>query len=90
MQYAAYETQPMVKWAQEVLRSGQRILEMAEKMQNNGRDMQALSIDVISCHGQAVECFSSSHRDLASRVMQAVDDIDFFVRESYACQNGTR
>lgn len=90
MQYAAYETQPMVKWAQEVLRSGQRILELAEKMQNNGRDMQALSIDVISCHGQAVECFSSSHRDLASRVMQAVDDIDFFVRESYACQNGTR
>ena len=46
MQYAAYETQPMVKWAQEVLRSGQRILEMAEKMQNNGRDMQALSREI--------------------------------------------
>ncbi len=90
MQYEAYETQPMVKWAQEVLRSGQRILELAEKMQNNGMGMQALSIEVISCHSQAVECFSGSRRDLASRVMQAVDDIDYFVRESQSCPIGTR
>lgn len=65
-------------------------MELTEKMQDNGMGMQALSIEVISCHGQAVECFSGSHRDLASRVMQAVDDIDFFVRESCSCQEGTR